>query len=469
METHHIVAMLPPLWGHTMLAKDPSLVLTIVQHNSLVKKMETELVGYSHDNARLCIVGTGEKECLDPSMLNLLDSRLIAASLPLRPNTLNDAIEQLVAGWLELLPKMAQGMETWPKPRVIHLDFFPGGFVIGPTKQIMGPGCKILTWWSSALAAMPTYLTGFDFAAITVEVFADEARRLGRSEDEILQQVAEAWNGTDALSGRIIKCPGVPDMYDYERVAHAVPPAPGIGHFFVQFQKLAKLTDGFIATTGSCIEPVAVPFCRELYRARGQELFTVGVQAHPLCWSGGISTISNQALKSFLDGALSQYGAKSVLYISFGISRLSHGSFFFPTATPQLIETLLDTLLALDHPFPFILGLGGQMASLPQPLIQRVNATAKGLICDFWVEQRAVLQHPPLGWFLTHGGFNSITEALTQGIPLIIWPTGAEQPVNAALLSAAPHPVAIELLQARALSTRPDSEARGAWYCGRMR
>ncbi len=42
MPTHHIVAMLPPAWGHTisyinavdqMLAVDPTLVITIVQHN----------------------------------------------------------------------------------------------------------------------------------------------------------------------------------------------------------------------------------------------------------------------------------------------------------------------------------------------------------------------------------------------------------------------------------------------------
>lgn len=42
MATHHIVAMLPPAWGHTisyinavtqMLAVDPTLVITIVQHN----------------------------------------------------------------------------------------------------------------------------------------------------------------------------------------------------------------------------------------------------------------------------------------------------------------------------------------------------------------------------------------------------------------------------------------------------
>ncbi|KAJ7136275.1 hypothetical protein C8R46DRAFT_615007 [Mycena filopes] len=388
--------------------------------------MEAELAGYPYDKARLRIVGVGEKD------------------LPFGPDTLKDSVEQLVAGWLEVLPKLAQGTESWPKPRAIHLDFFPGGFVFEPTKQIMGPECKILTWWSSALASMPAHFTEYDFAGIAAEVFGDEAKRQGRTYDEILQQVAEAWNGTDALSGLVVKCPGVPDMYDYERVAHAVPPPPGIGHFLAQVQKLAKVTDGFIAATSSCIEPVAVPFCREDHRARGQELFTVGMQAHPQCWSAGVSesTVSNKPLKAFLDGALRQYGAKSVLYISFG-------SFFFPTATAKLIEVLLNTLLALNQPFPFVLGLGAQMAALPQPLIQRVNATGKGLICDFWVEQRAVLQHPALGWFLTHGGFNSMTEALTQGVPLIIWPTGAEQPVNAALLSAAPYPVAIELLQVR--------------------
>ncbi|KAJ7748403.1 hypothetical protein B0H16DRAFT_1725594 [Mycena metata] len=42
-----------------------------------------------------------------------------------------------------------------------------------------------------------------------------------------------------------------------------------------------------------------------------------------------------------------------------------------------------------------------------------------------------------------------MSEALTQGILLIIWPIGTEQPVNAVLLFADPQPVAIELLQVR--------------------
>ncbi|KAF8184364.1 hypothetical protein K438DRAFT_2020389 [Mycena galopus ATCC 62051] len=207
------------------------------------------------------------------------------------------------------------------------------------------------------------------------------------------------------------------------------PPAARSQAYFMQGQKLARAVDAFIITTSHCLEPVGVPYCRELYTKRGQELFAVGMQAHELCWTDSDSATvvpSDERVRSFLDRAVREYGLKSVLYISFG-------SFFFPVATPQLVEALLDTLLTLSRAFPFIFSLGGQMASLPADLIQH----------------RALLQHGAVGWFLTHGGFNSMSESLTQGIPLIIWPVGAEQPINAAFLSAEPSPVAIELFQVR--------------------
>jgi hypothetical protein len=140
---------------------------------------------------------------------------------------------------------------------------------------------------------------------------------------------------------------------------------------------------------------------------------------------------------------------------------------WFPLATPQLVEALLDTLLALDTPFPFIFDLGGKMASLPDALVERVSASGRGHVCRFWVEQRAILKHAALGWFLTHGGWkcvlfssptfqffkhihrSSVSDSLSLGIPLIIWPTNSEQPVNAALLALGAHPVAIEFMQVR--------------------
>ncbi|KAJ7340025.1 hypothetical protein DFH08DRAFT_915751 [Mycena albidolilacea] len=304
----------------------------------------------------------------------------------------------------------------------------------------MGSACKTLLWWSCPASSM-LHLSEYDFAGIAEEIYADPSRRDGRSLEEIVQQVVEASNGTDKLSGSVITLPGAPDMYDHERQAYAA--GRPLAGFVTQGQKLARAVDGFIVTTSRCLEPVGVPSCREFYAKRGQELFAVGIQPDELYWMDSAAVApSDERVRAFLDRAVGEYGLESVLYISFG-------SFFFPVATPQLVEALVDTLLTLEYPFPFIFSLGGQMASLPADLVKRVSASGKGLICDFWVEQRALLQHGAVGWFLTHGGFNSVCESLTQGIPLIIWPVGAEQPINAAFLSAEPNPMAIELFQVR--------------------
>ncbi|KAJ6555042.1 hypothetical protein DFH09DRAFT_924442 [Mycena vulgaris] len=324
------------------------------------------------------------------------------------------------------------------------MDYFSGGTVIEPVKQIMGPECKILVWYSCGLASMPAQFTDFDFAAITQEIYADDARREGRSMDEILEQVVLSCNGSDKLSGVVLKFPGAPDLYDYERLTCAVgPPPKGIAQLLVAAQKFAKLADGYIVPTASSFEPIGVPYCREFYQKQGQEVFTVGMQAHEFCWTDAVSVPpTNEVVRSFLDDAESKLGPKSALYISFG-------SHFFPVATPHLIEALVTTLLGLEQPFPFIFALGGKMASLPKELIERVNSSGMGLVCDFWVEQRAILQHSAVGWFLTHGGYNSISEALSQGTPLIVWPITAEQPINAAFIASGPNPLAIELIQVR--------------------
>jgi hypothetical protein len=137
-------------------------------------------------------------------------------------------------------------------------------------------------------------------------------------------QVVEASNGTDKLSGRVLTFsgrvltfPGAPDMYDHERHAYAAgPPLAGI---LTQGQKLAGAVDGFIVTTSLCLEPVRVPFCREVFGKKGKELFAVGIQAHELCWTDSAAVVpSNKHIRSFLDRAVREYGLKSVLYNSFG-------------------------------------------------------------------------------------------------------------------------------------------------------
>ncbi|KAK7042782.1 hypothetical protein R3P38DRAFT_2892181 [Favolaschia claudopus] len=432
MSPRHIVALVFPSWGHTigyinltnaMLKMNPDLIVTIVLHNLIVPKAIAEFEQSSYDKTRLRIVGVGAKD------------------LPLGPHTLPIVMEELVGGWFETITKLTQDVSTFPRPNSIHLDFGCGGMVIERTKEIVGSQCKTLMWWSAIVVSLPIHISDYDFTAIAQEIYADEAKRDGRTLEEILHKVVTASNGTDKISGKIIKYPGSPDLYDYERNSYAVSPEMVTG-ILVQAQVLAKFCDGFIVATHSTLEPIGVPHCRELYKKRGQEFFAVGPQLNELCWADEPVAPSNQRVKSFLDAAVKQYGNRSVLYISFG-------SFFFPIGQPHMVDALIETLMKLDPPFPFIFALGGQLASLPAELIQRVNESGKGLICDFWVEQRAILQSGAIGWFLTHGGFNSVGESLAQGIPLIVWSCAAEQPINAAFLSASANPVAIELFQIR--------------------
>ncbi|KAJ6583022.1 hypothetical protein DFH09DRAFT_1360306 [Mycena vulgaris] len=433
MSTHHIAALLLPAWGHTVgyiylatrvLQKDPNLVITIVQHSLAVAQMEAELKTCDYEVKRLRIIAINDKETPSRSGID---------------STIAETLNQLIESWMEIILELCQGHEGWPKPHAIHMDMAIGGYVIEPTKQIMGPDCKILMWCCTAVASMASALNEYDFAAIAQEIYSDPTRRRDRSMDDILEQVARAWNGTDELSGVVVKCPGVPYMYDHERVGYAAGPQALAVHY-VYAQKLAKVVDGYIVATDICLEPIGVPYCREFYRERGQELFTVGLQGHGS--DAAPMPPTNAIVKSFLENSIKQHGAKSVVYISFG-------SFYFPTATPELVEALVNTLLTLEMPFLFIFALGGASASLPTDLVHRVNSSGRGIACDFWVEQRAIFQHDAVGWFITHGGFNSISESLSQGIPLIVWPICADQPINAALISSGPNPVAIELMQVR--------------------
>ncbi|KAJ7673791.1 hypothetical protein DFH06DRAFT_750043 [Mycena polygramma] len=140
------------------------------------------------------------------------------------PAKFKEALEYLIGGWMDLTPQLAEGSEGWPKPTAVHLDFICGGFVVELTKKIIGPECKTLVWWSSAVVSLPSHFTDHDFFAIFDEIYANEWTRQGHSKDEILQQVFEVSNGTDKHSGAVVEYPGGPDMYDAKRHAYAAGP-----------------------------------------------------------------------------------------------------------------------------------------------------------------------------------------------------------------------------------------------------
>ena len=52
-----------------------------------------------------------------------------------------------------------------------------------------------------------------------------------------------------------------------------------------------------------------------------------------------------------------------------------------------------------------------------------------------WAPQLSVLQHPSVGGFLTHGGWNSAIESMYMGVPMIGWPKVSDQRVNMRFIS----------------------------------
>lgn len=58
----------------------------------------------------------------------------------------------------------------------------------------------------------------------------------------------------------------------------------------------------------------------------------------------------------------------------------------------------------------------------------------KGLVVKHWLNQEDILCHPAVGGFLSHCGWNSVTEAVWHGVPILAWPQHGDQKVNASIV-----------------------------------
>ncbi|KAJ3795634.1 hypothetical protein GGU11DRAFT_872616 [Lentinula aff. detonsa] len=229
--------------------------------------------------------------------------------------------------------------------------------------------------------------------------------------------------------------PGSPPIYVHELIPQLRLSAPG---------KLIAISgvyiregDGIIMASNSAYEGETMCAVKSWFREMGKNAYAMAPLILPSLThiERDITSVDEEA-SCFLERTRKKFGRKSLVYISFG-------TFAYPPQ-PEKLQMLIKTLI--DHQVPFLFSYPS-----PQATEEEVQALIKesgiGMAMQ-WCPQEEILQHDVTGWFITHGGWNSVQESLEYRVPLIFWPISADQPLNAAQVVLT-HKAAFELIEVR--------------------
>ncbi|XP_078151396.1 putative UDP-glucosyl transferase 73B6 [Carex rostrata] len=119
----------------------------------------------------------------------------------------------------------------------------------------------------------------------------------------------------------------------------------------------------------------------------------------------------------------------SVVYICFGSLANSNIS----------LEQIIQIAIALeesDRDFIWVVKSSNQDGynDWLEGFEQRMHKEKRNLITKGWAPQLLILNHPAVGGFLTHCGWNSTLEAISAGVPMITWPMAGDQLFNEKLI-----------------------------------
>ncbi|CAE6435438.1 unnamed protein product [Rhizoctonia solani] len=236
------------------------------------------------------------------------------------------------------------------------------------------------------------------------------------------------------VSNRFIRIPGLPAIHEWELNPQYLPFIPAfLGFEIPRIKNIIKQVDIIVFGTTFEMEPISA----------SSLLTAFDVHLTPFFIGPSVDLVSthrvnpNSPVTRFLDRTYTEKGAHSVIYIAFGTA-------FFP------LPSSMSRLMAAVEEVPkaglrFIFALSSAKAKVDQSWmdahIERGNA-----IFPEWTNQTAVLEHPAIHYFLSHGGWNSSTEALVRGVPMIFWPFIGDQPTNAMQIATV-HDCGFELLQ----------------------
>ncbi|KAL1948024.1 hypothetical protein VTO73DRAFT_12099 [Trametes versicolor] len=415
----HIILFTVHVWGHTRpmstlaarLVQLGSITVTFFVAAKLFERVKAEIArdvetDAQHDrlaNIQFVVIEQGDNpfdpEVLEQSLMSiwseLLDGRAVTYA----------AMNGTKAQWeLSTLP-----------PDVIVIDIFGAGLFRTFHEQrrswTLPRPLKIYSW-----LPVTTSCALVLWRQNVIPIAEAMVAREGMTFDEAAHDLM--WTP----SGKVITTPCLPPLYDYELHPQAMPLPPKYsGSLFVQIGWMLENTDGAITFDAADYHPTATTAMRDWFGQTSRPFCYAGPLVPPSAGQGCSSpdTTSEPATK-FLDDMLARGGKNSVVYVSFG-------SMLWPS-DPAKLDAVLDVLMS--RRIPIVMSQPPASTRLLDDT-RRKLAEYESAFCTDWIPQQAVLNHPAVGWCLTHGGHNSVLECVLAGVPMIVWPIVMDQPPNA--------------------------------------
>ncbi|VAH99060.1 unnamed protein product [Triticum turgidum subsp. durum] len=235
--------------------------------------------------------------------------------------------------------------------------------------------------------------------------------------------LAAAPDDPDAL----VTLPGLPHRVEMRRSQMMDPARASHWAFFESVNAADQRSFGEVFNSFQELEPDYV----EHYRATlGRRAWLVGPVA--LAGKDDMAGRGASAPSPDADGCVRWLDAKpagSVVYVSFGTL-----ASFSPAELRQLARGL--DLSGTN----FLWAMGAAADSSPEKWMPEGFAElvaprgGRGFIVRGWAPQLLILNHPALGGFVTHCGWNSVLEAVSAGVPMVTWPRHADQFNNEMLI-----------------------------------
>ncbi|MED6209032.1 hypothetical protein PIB30_050722 [Stylosanthes scabra] len=183
-----------------------------------------------------------------------------------------------------------------------------------------------------------------------------------------------------------------------------------IHHYLAKTIQWSHLTDCWLSNTTEELEPGALSLCPKIlpigpikespeFRSLGQ------------FWQEDLSCLN----------WLNQQPPCSVVYVAFGSITMFD---------PNQFKELALGLQLTNRPFLWVVRDDYSNNNLYPDEFQCTN---KGKIVK-WAPQQMVLKHPAIACFISHGGWNSTMDGVSNGVPFLCWPYFADQEIDKAYI-----------------------------------